>query len=134
MEYQTNFCPMASGGSKSFLLQYIRGSVGFPLAASGYLGRGIGRIAGLDSAQLRLKETCLQVMKPRVALVTHDYFQSGGTRTMTRFLRDALEKSGSFAPTVISVATSKNDRNSVRFRHPSSWRKGILVTEESDEG
>ncbi len=70
----------------------------------------------------------------RVALVTHDYFQSGGTRTMTRFLRDALEQSTDFAPAIISVATSKDDSNSVRLRHPGSWRKGVLVTEESDDG
>ena len=68
-------------------------------------------------------------MKPRVALVTHDFGGGGGTATMTRFLHRALTESGRFEPQIISLAVSATDPNSVLLRSPRTWRDGVHCVE-----
>lgn len=68
-------------------------------------------------------------MKPRVALVTHDFGGGGGTATMTRFLHRALTESGRFEPQIISLAVSATDPNSVLLRSPRTWRGGVRCVE-----
>jgi D-inositol-3-phosphate glycosyltransferase len=73
-------------------------------------------------------------MKPRVALVTHDFGRSGGVATMTRFLYRVLSESGRFEPEIVSLAMSASDSASVRLRSPATWTKGLQQTEGSREG
>lgn len=68
-------------------------------------------------------------MKPRVALVTHDFGSSGGTVTMTRFLHRVLSESGRFEPQIISLAVSASDPASVLLRSPRTWRAGVRCVE-----
>jgi glycosyltransferase involved in cell wall biosynthesis len=57
----------------------------------------------------------------RVALVTHGFDVDGGTSTLTTFLYSALQASGRYTPSVVSLATSRADAHSVRLASPRTW-------------
>jgi D-inositol-3-phosphate glycosyltransferase len=73
-------------------------------------------------------------LKPRIALVTHDYAGSGGVSTMTRFLHRALQESGEFEPEIISLALSSSDAASARLRAPWTWLKNPRVVDGTRDG
>jgi hypothetical protein len=73
-------------------------------------------------------------MKPRIALVTHDFNTSGGGSSMTRFLYRALSESGRFQPEIVSLAMSASDTASVQARSPATWMKGTRSINNSRDG
>ncbi len=74
------------------------------------------------------------MLKPRIALVTHDFGASGGASTMVRFLHQALLDSGRFQPEIVSLALSASDTASVRVRDLRTWNRGPRILESSREG
>jgi glycosyltransferase involved in cell wall biosynthesis len=68
----------------------------------------------------------------RAAVVTVDLAQRGGHQGVATYLQDCLESRG-IEVSLISLATSAEDRNSVQFRSPATWR-GPTVTDESFDG
>jgi glycosyltransferase involved in cell wall biosynthesis len=71
-------------------------------------------------------------MSRRVALVTHTL--EGGVWSVTEFLRRALLRSGLFETDTILLATSYNDRASVKLISPKTWFKGPQVIQGSQNG
>lgn len=67
-----------------------------------------------------------------VALVTHSL--DGGVWTVTRFLREVMDRSNRFRPAIIFVATSSRDSASVRLVSPSTWLKGPRITIRHKDG
>jgi D-inositol-3-phosphate glycosyltransferase len=73
--------------------------------------------------------------KKRIAVVLGTGIgPSGGVRTMARFLYHTVQNSGSYQPTLISVAASSKDEASVCLRSPKNWHKGIQVLEGCWQG
>ena len=68
----------------------------------------------------------------RAAVVSVDLSQRGGHQGVAAYLHDCLEREG-WNVSVISLATSSRDRNSVRLLSPRSWR-GPTVTDEEFDG
>jgi D-inositol-3-phosphate glycosyltransferase len=64
----------------------------------------------------------------RVAVVAPNISRRGGVRTVVEFLCDTMERSGRYAPEIISLASSASDDASVRLLHPASWFRGIRTT------
>ncbi len=64
----------------------------------------------------------------RVAVVAPNIARRGGVRTVVEFLCETMERSGRYAPEIISLASSGSDAASVRLLHPGSWRHGIQTT------
>ncbi|MGQ0715207.1 MAG: glycosyltransferase family 4 protein [Gemmatimonadaceae bacterium] len=71
---------------------------------------------------------------PRVGIVVPTLAARGGLPALAMFLHRTLLASGRYEPSLISLATSSRDRNSVRFADPRSWRRGVQITSEDLEG
>lgn len=71
---------------------------------------------------------------PRIAVVTHNIHVRGGTRSMTGFVVDVLDRSGRFDHDVITLATSVRDDCSVRLAAPSTWLRGVRVDRREQQG
>jgi len=65
--------------------------------------------------------------RPRIALITHNLSEGGGTATLVTFLYRVLTESGRYSPEIISLATSASDSASVRLLAPDSWFHGPLA-------
>lgn len=72
--------------------------------------------------------------KPRIAIVCPDLTVTGGLRSVVGFVARTLKDSGSYEPVLVSLATSVNDRASVRFRNPASWTGGPRTKLEELDG
>ncbi len=51
----------------------------------------------------------------------------GGVPALAAFLYRQLLQDGRYQPTLISLAMSSRDENSVRLRSPKTWRRGVQV-------
>ena len=69
-----------------------------------------------------------------IAIVVPDLKVSGGVGTVARFLLRIIADSGEFTASVISIATSRTDRASVRLLDPSTWLRGTRALRESWRG
>ena len=58
----------------------------------------------------------------------------GGVVVVAEFIIRQLVKTGVYEPFLISTAVSHNDQNSVRLLSPSTWHRGVTVTEGSWKG
>lgn len=67
----------------------------------------------------------------RAAVVSIDLAQRGGHQGVATYLQDCLEDVG-WDVTLISLATSSTDRNSMRLRSPRSWRAPTASDESFD--
>lgn len=67
--------------------------------------------------------------RPRVALVVPGLAEGGGVPAVAGFLHSVLERSGRYEPSILSLATSSRDPQSVRLTSPSSWLGGARVQE-----
>lgn len=68
----------------------------------------------------------------RAVVVSVDLSQRGGHQGVAAYLQDCLERAG-WSVTLVSLATSSRDRNSMCIRSPRSWR-GPTVSEERFDG
>lgn len=65
----------------------------------------------------------------RIAIVVPGLVHGGGVPIVARFLFSVLTSSETFEPSIISVATSALDANSVRLLSPKSWFRGVTITD-----
>lgn len=65
--------------------------------------------------------------KPRIAIVLSGIQYGGGVPSLAAFLYRQLEQDGRFQPTLISLAMSAKDENSVRLLSAATWRRGVQV-------
>lgn len=65
--------------------------------------------------------------KPRIAIVLTGMMRVGGVSALAKFLYRQLVKNGCYEPTIISLAMSSRDEDSVRLISPASWFRGIQV-------
>jgi glycosyltransferase involved in cell wall biosynthesis len=65
---------------------------------------------------------------PRVAIVVPSLAARGGLPALAFFLHRTLLASGRYEPSLISLATSANDEDSVRLVRPATWRRGVQTT------
>jgi D-inositol-3-phosphate glycosyltransferase len=61
----------------------------------------------------------------RIALIVPDLAEDGGVKTVARFVLDAIESSGRYESTIISLATSARDACSLRLLAPRTWIAGV---------
>ncbi len=69
-----------------------------------------------------------------VAIVVHDFANTGGVGTVAQFLRDVIERSDRFEADTFSLALGSEDRASVRLRDPGTWTRGVQVQTETNDG
>jgi D-inositol-3-phosphate glycosyltransferase len=72
--------------------------------------------------------------KPRIALIVPDLAGGGGVPAVARFLKDTLQKSGTYQLKLISLATSSGDATHARITRPSSWWRGPSSSQHTWEG
>jgi len=68
-----------------------------------------------------------------VALVIPALALGGGIRAMASFLHRAISESGRYVPSMVSLATSVGDPDSVRLLSPRSWPRGARISSHRDE-
>lgn len=71
---------------------------------------------------------------PRVALVVPGFAMGGGVPAVAEFLYTAMEQSGRFEPSIVSVATTSWDAQSVRLASPGTWLQGVRVLQDRWHG
>lgn len=62
-----------------------------------------------------------------IAIVVPALRTGGGVPTFAAFLYRALERSGRYAPTFISLATATHDQYSVQLLNPTTWLRGPRI-------
>jgi len=72
---------------------------------------------------------------PRRVLLLAPYLESpGGMASVARFLHRAIESSGRYRSTVISIACSSADDASVLLSRPATWFRGVRTTTRRWDG
>ena len=72
--------------------------------------------------------------RPRVAIVVPALAARGGLPALAFFLHRTLLDSGRYDPSLISLATSSRDANSILLTDPRTWFHGVQVTSEAVAG
>ena len=65
--------------------------------------------------------------KPKIAIVVPSVTEWGGLPTVAMFLYRAISDSGKYEPSLISLAASSRDSESVRLLSPRTWRAGPQI-------
>ena len=71
---------------------------------------------------------------PTVALAVPVLHAHGGVTAVARFLHRAIEESGRYRATLVSLASSSRDRASTRLARPATWPRGVRALAETWEG
>lgn len=71
-------------------------------------------------------------MSQRIALITNS--PNGGLWSGTRFIAEAIHRSGRYECDIVLLATSRRDAASVRLFSPVTWIKGPQITLETLDG
>lgn len=72
--------------------------------------------------------------KPKIAIVVPDVTAGHGVPRVACFLYRAIEDSGRYTPYLNSLATSSQDRYSVRLLAPRTWIKGYQIGQANWNG
>jgi len=69
----------------------------------------------------------------KVALVTPNFAESGGTASMTKFLYRSLHKKEHYNPQIISLASSSDDEASFQISDPKTWNGPRVISRSKEE-
>jgi glycosyltransferase involved in cell wall biosynthesis len=69
----------------------------------------------------------------KIAILVSDLSIQNGISVMAKFLYDEISRSGRFEADLFSLSTSARDANSVRILQPSSWIKGLQISNHQYE-
>ncbi|NTU49863.1 MAG: glycosyltransferase family 4 protein [Desulfobulbaceae bacterium] len=69
-----------------------------------------------------------------IALIVPSLFEVGGVPSIAAFLHQVLSSTGRYEIGVISLATSIRDADSIRLLAPSTWARGIRVSQREWQG
>ncbi|HEX8396182.1 MAG TPA: glycosyltransferase family 4 protein [Pyrinomonadaceae bacterium] len=72
--------------------------------------------------------------KKKIAVLVPDLSVPTGISVVAKFLYDVINDSGKYDAALISLATSATDGDSVKLVKPSSWSRGITVSNQQYEG
>ncbi|HEX8564255.1 MAG TPA: glycosyltransferase family 4 protein [Pyrinomonadaceae bacterium] len=72
--------------------------------------------------------------KKKIAVLVPDLSVPTGISVVAKFLYDVINDSGKYDADLISLSTSATDGDSVRLIKPSSWSRGVSVSNQQYEG